>query len=116
MPASGVGAFLTVASNGVEALGVLDADEVLDRGFTTPFLALRSSTGKYLGRARTGIELPGGVKSQTITRSDLYQGMHEVAAKRGIEVDYGRRLVGIDESAAGCGPASPMPHWMRAIC
>ena len=98
---SGVGAFLTVASNGVDALGVLDSPEVLDRAFTTPFIVLRSSTGKYLGRARTGIELPGGATSQTITRSDLYQGMHDAAAKRGIEVDYGRRLVGIDESAAG---------------
>jgi FAD-dependent urate hydroxylase len=98
---SGMGAFLTVASNGVDALGVLDAPEVLDRAFTTPFIVLRSSAGKYLGRARTGIELPGGATSQTITRSDLYRGMHDAAAKRGIEVDYGRRLVGIDESAAG---------------
>ncbi len=98
---SGVGAFLTVASNGMDALGVLDSPEVLDRAFTTPFIVLRSGTGKYLGRARTGIELPGGRTCQTITRSDLYQGMHDAAAKRGIEVDYGRRLVGIDESAAG---------------
>jgi FAD-dependent urate hydroxylase len=99
--ANGVGAFLTVASNGVDALEVLEAPEVLGRAFTTPFITLRSGTGKYLGRTRTGIELPGGATSQTITRSDLYQGMHDAAAKRGIEVDYGRCLVSIDESAAG---------------
>jgi FAD-dependent urate hydroxylase len=99
--ANGVGAFLTVASNGVDALEVLGAPEVLDRAFTTPFITLRSGRGKYLGRTRTGIELPGGETSQTITRSDLYGGMHDAAAKRGIEVEYGRRLVSVDESAAG---------------
>ncbi len=99
--ASGVGTFLTVASNGVDALRVLEAPEVLDRAFPTPFIVLRSGSGKYLGRTRTGIELPGGATSQTITRSDLYQGMQDAAAKQGIEVHYGRCLVGIDESAAG---------------
>jgi 2-polyprenyl-6-methoxyphenol hydroxylase-like FAD-dependent oxidoreductase len=99
--ASGVGAFLTVASNGVDALGVLGVQEVLAPAFASPFITLRSGNGKYLGRARTGTELPGGGTSQTITRSDLYQGMHDAAAKRGIEVSYGRRLVGIDENGAG---------------
>ena len=88
--------------------------EVLDRAFVAPFITLRSSTGKYLGRPRTGIELPGGATSQTITRSDLYQGMHDAAAKRGIEVGYGCRLTGIDESVAECKRASPTARRQRA--
>jgi 2-polyprenyl-6-methoxyphenol hydroxylase-like FAD-dependent oxidoreductase len=101
--ASGVGSFLTVASNGVDALWVLGSDEVLAPAFSTPYILLRSGSGKYLGRARTGIELPYGETSKTITRSDLYRGMHEAAAKRGIQVDYARRLVGVEQSPSGVG-------------
>ncbi len=99
--ATGEGAFLTVASNGVDALRVLGAEEVLAPAFTTPFIVLRSGTGKYLGRTRTGIEVPAGNTSQTIRRSDLYSGMRAAAAARGIVVEYGHRLVGVEETAAG---------------
>jgi 2-polyprenyl-6-methoxyphenol hydroxylase-like FAD-dependent oxidoreductase len=99
--ATGAGAFLTVASNGVDALRVLDAQQALAASFDTPFIVLRSSSGKYLGRTRTGIELPDGVAGLTITRSDLYQGLHDEAARRGIDVQHSRRLVGVDESASG---------------
>jgi len=96
--AAGVGSFLTVASNGVDALEVLGAESALDRSFATPCISLRSGTGKHLGRTRTGGD---GVASRTITRSDLYEGMHSAAAERGIDVHYGRRLVGVDETSSG---------------
>ena len=99
--ASGVGSFLTVASNGVDALDVLGAPEVLEPGFRTPFIGLRSSSGKLLGRTRTGIDLPDGRTSTTIARADLYQGMREVANKRGITMIYDRRLVGSEETPGG---------------
>ncbi|CAO5242322.1 FAD-dependent monooxygenase [Frankia sp. AgKG'84/4] len=99
--ATSEGAFLTVASNGVDALRVLGAEKVLAPAFTTPYLVLRSGTGKHLGRTRTGIELPDGATSQTITRSELYRGMQEAAAARSIEVEYGHRLVSVEETASG---------------
>lgn len=37
----------------------------------------------------------------TITRSDLYRGMRDEAARRGIVVVHGRRLVGVEETSAG---------------
>ena len=44
--ADGEGAFLTLGSNGLEALRQLDADgPALAAGFPTPTMTLRSSTG-----------------------------------------------------------------------
>ena len=64
-----VGAFLTVASNGVDALRVLGADRpVLAAGFPTPRITLRSGGGKRLGESRIGGVLPDGTTSHTIKR------------------------------------------------
>ncbi len=50
-----VGAFLTLASNGVDALRTIGADEaVLAVAFPTPWITLRSGTGKRLGNAPLG--------------------------------------------------------------
>jgi FAD-dependent urate hydroxylase len=68
--ADGIGVFLTLASNGVDALRFLDADEpALAAGFPTPAITLRSGTGKHLGESRTGGSLPDGTTSQTLTSS-----------------------------------------------
>ena len=62
-----VGAFLTLASNGVDALRVLGADEaVLATGFPTPRITLRSDSGKRLGESRIGDVLPDGTTSHTL--------------------------------------------------
>jgi 2-polyprenyl-6-methoxyphenol hydroxylase-like FAD-dependent oxidoreductase len=91
--ADGVGVFLTVASNGVDALRVLGADKpVLAAGFTTPGITLRSGTGKKLGSTRTGQTLPDGTLSQTITRAALYRTLYQEASDRGIRVEHGKRL------------------------
>ena len=51
--AEGIGTFLTIASNGIDALRVIGADEpALAAGFPTPTIMLRSTTGKNLGGAR----------------------------------------------------------------
>ena len=83
-------------------------------GLHHPFHRASQWYRKYLGRTRTGIELPGGVTSQTITRSDLYHGMHE-AGRTGDRVNFGRRLAGIDESAAGAQAHFPNGSARREI-
>lgn len=71
--ADGIGAFLTLATNGIDALRALDAeDRVLAAGFPTPWITLRSGTGKWLGKAPTGRALPDGTVSHTLRRPDLY--------------------------------------------
>jgi FAD-dependent urate hydroxylase len=100
--AEGVGAFLTVATNGIDALRVLDAaGPVLDLGFPTPAITLRSGTGKRLGDTPTGYPLPDGTVSHTITRADLYTGMQRLVRDRGIRVEHGKRLVDATDTGHG---------------
>jgi 2-polyprenyl-6-methoxyphenol hydroxylase-like FAD-dependent oxidoreductase len=95
--AEGIGAFLTLASNGVDALHVIDADTpVLAAGFPTPAIVLRSGTGKCLGSGPTG--LPGGMPSQTLKRADIYHALHEEAGRRGVRIEHGKRLVDAREA------------------
>ncbi len=100
--AEGIGIFLTLASNGIDALRAIGADRpVLARGFPTPSITLRSTTGKTLGETRAGLCLPDGTTSQTLKRGDLYKAIHDEAASRGIVVEYGRRLTGVEPSRDG---------------
>ena len=100
--AEGIGIFLTLASNGIDALRTIDADtRAVAAGFPTPGILLRSTTGKHLGTARTGLSLPDGTTSHTMKRADLYQAIHDEAATRGIVIQHGKRLV--DAEPAGDG-------------
>lgn len=90
----GIGAFLTVATNGIDALRAIGADEaVLERAFPTPEIVLRSATGKPLGRVPTGVPLADGTGSQTLKREDLYAALAGEVWSRDVAVEYGRRLV-----------------------
>jgi 2-polyprenyl-6-methoxyphenol hydroxylase-like FAD-dependent oxidoreductase len=96
--AEGVGVFLTLASNGIDALRTLGADgSPLAAGFPTPGITLRSSTGKDLGAARTGLSLPDGTTSHTLKRADLYGAIHDEATSRGVVVEHGKRLVDVEQ-------------------
>jgi 2-polyprenyl-6-methoxyphenol hydroxylase-like FAD-dependent oxidoreductase len=96
--ADGAGAFLTLAPNGADALRAIDADtSALAAGFPTPAIVLRSGTGKYLGSGPTGPR--DGMPSQTLKRAGLYQALHAEAARRGVRIERGKRLV--DAKQAG---------------
>ncbi|HYW24264.1 MAG TPA: NAD(P)/FAD-dependent oxidoreductase [Terriglobales bacterium] len=100
--AEGVGTFLTLGSNGIDALRVIGADErAVAAGFPTPGIVLRSTTGKRLGVARIDAALPDGITSHTLTRSDLYRALREEACARGIRFEHGRRLAHAVETADG---------------
>ena len=100
--ADGTGAFLTLASNGVDALRTLGADKpALAAGFPTPAITLRSGTGKRLGQTRTGQTLPDGTTSHTIKRADLYRVLHQEAISRGIRVEHGKRLIAAEQTGGG---------------
>jgi 2-polyprenyl-6-methoxyphenol hydroxylase-like FAD-dependent oxidoreductase len=105
-PGSGeAGSYLTVASNGLDALRAVGADTpVLAAGFPTPVNVLLSGTGRRLGATSNGGRLADGTVSHTIKRARLYQALHDEAAGRGIRVEHGKRLAG-SEPAAGGGVA-----------
>jgi 2-polyprenyl-6-methoxyphenol hydroxylase-like FAD-dependent oxidoreductase len=100
--ADGIGAFLTLGSNGVDALRVLGADKpVLAVGFPTPAITLRNAAGKRLGESVISQDLPDGTTSQTLKRADLYRALHDEAVERGIGITHGKRLVDAQETADG---------------
>lgn len=97
--ADGVGAALTIAPNGLNALRVLDADEAVRAvGIPTPRIVLQSGTGKVLGEVN---DPPGLPTSLTVSRADLYRALHEEATGRAVRVEHGRRLVSAEETGDG---------------
>ncbi|MBF8191908.1 FAD-dependent monooxygenase [Nonomuraea sp. K274] len=101
-PADDVGVFLTVATNGIDALRTVGSGkDVVAAGFPTPKITLRNSSGKDLGGTNTGATLPDGTKSHTIRRADLYRILQDDAVSRGIRIEGGKRLVDAEQTADG---------------
>jgi FAD-dependent urate hydroxylase len=91
--AGGIGAFLTVAANGVDALRTLGADQsAVAAGFPTTAITVWSGTGKRLGAAAVSMTLSDGTTGYTVKRADLYTAMHNQAASRGIRIEHRKRL------------------------
>ncbi|OLT10692.1 hypothetical protein BJF79_25745 [Actinomadura sp. CNU-125] len=96
------GAFVILHVNGIDALRAIGADKCLDGlGFDTPRMRFRSGTGRSLGVAGTGMPLADGTVGRTIRRADLYGALRDEAVRRGIPVEFGRRLVGASSGASG---------------
>jgi len=88
-----VGSYLTVATNGIDALRAVGVDRpVLDAGFPTPTNVLYSGRGRRLGVVSNGGVLPDGTTAHTVKRARLYRALHQQAAGRGIQVEFGKRL------------------------
>jgi FAD-dependent urate hydroxylase len=90
--ADGVGVFLSLAPNGIEALRAVDLDATTFGGFPTPRIALRLGTGRLLTEFDNGPSTAAS-SATAIKRSDLYSALRDAATRRGIEVVYGKRLV-----------------------
>jgi FAD-dependent urate hydroxylase len=100
--ADGIGTFLTVAVNGVDALRTLGAARpAIAAGFPTTAIIMWSGTGKRLGAAAVSTTLADGTTGYTLKRADLYKAMHDQAASRGIRIEHGKRLVGADTAGGG---------------
>jgi FAD-dependent urate hydroxylase len=100
--ADDAGAFLTFASNGLDALRTIDAHHlVLSEGFPTPRMTIQSGTGKHLGDVPNGGTLPDGTVSQTLKRADLYRALRDEAVRRDAHVEYGKRLVDAEATPDG---------------
>jgi len=91
--ADSVGAFLTLAVNGLAALNELGlSDLVRGKGFDTPTMVAEMN-GRALAEFSFGDPLPDGTHNQTITRADLYGVLRDEAVRRGVPIEYGKRLV-----------------------
>ncbi|WP_232664653.1 FAD-dependent oxidoreductase [Pseudonocardia sp. TRM90224] len=100
--ADDVGAFLTLQVNGIAALRAIGADHALDGiGFATTSMRFRSGTGRYLGEVGIGEPLADGTVGITLRRADLYRALRDEALRRGVTIEYGKRLVDATGSASG---------------
>jgi FAD-dependent urate hydroxylase len=98
-PADGVGGGLSIAANGLNALAVLGADDVVRRiGVPTTALVIQSWTGKQLAEFGS---LPGLPSTQFVWRAELHRALYEEAARRGIDIEHGKRLVGGETTGDG---------------
>lgn len=104
--ADGVGAFLGLGVNGIDALRAVGMDaSVLARGFPTPQMVIANGDGRVLAEFPNGGALPDGTQAVTISRPDLYAALREQVERRGIGIEHGKRLVGatpIDGGVRAC--------------
>ena len=100
--AAGVGAWLTFASNGIDALSTLElGDAVGSCGFATTRMRMFNHTGRLLAEFPFGAPRPDGVQPHSVRRADLYRVLRDTAAERGVPVHYGKRLVGAGPRGLG---------------
>ncbi|MFI5558751.1 FAD-dependent oxidoreductase [Amycolatopsis japonica] len=100
--AEGVGAFLTLAVNGLDALAPLGLKSLVKGlGFDTPRIKMYLGDGRELADFSLGGQLEDGTVSQTVLRSELYIGLRDEAVRRGIEIRYGKRLADARETGDG---------------
>ncbi|MFC0548789.1 FAD-dependent monooxygenase [Kutzneria chonburiensis] len=93
--ADGKGAFLTIMANGLDALRAIDAEHlVLDRSFPSTAVRMRNGHDRPLGEL--AIPSPDPEHGpRTMRRADLYRALAEEARRRGVEIQHGKRLVGV---------------------
>lgn len=97
-----IGAFLTLASNGMRALAAFGAAEaVAGRGFELTELRVLDSSGAELGLVPlSGHEHPL-TRYRCLRRADLCAALHAEAVRRGIPIHHDTRLTGVTEDEAG---------------
>ena len=97
-----VGSYFTVSPNGLDALAAIDALEVATaEGFPTRRNVMRNSAGAVLGDQPLGSPLADGTPALTMKRSRLAVALADEGVRRGIRIEYGRRLVGAEQRGDG---------------
>ncbi|MGN9917068.1 FAD-dependent oxidoreductase [Micromonospora palomenae] len=100
--AVGVGSFLTLSVNGMDALRAIGLDElVAGLGHPTPRMAMFNHQGRRLGEFGTSGTRTRGRGSTTVRRSDLYRALRDEAARQGVPIVHGARLVAAESTGAG---------------
>ena len=93
--AVGVGAFLTLSANGLDALRAIDLDGLVAAlGHPTPRMLMHNHRGRRLAEF-------GAPGSRTVGRSDLYRALRDEALRRGVEFVHGARLTGAETTDDG---------------
>ncbi len=104
--ADGVGAWLTLAANGIDALGAIGiGEDLLEAGFATPRFDLFAHNGRRLASFLAG-PTDSYQTTTTIRRADLYRILRNAVEARGIRIEYGKTLCDAEADASGAVRAS----------
>jgi 2-polyprenyl-6-methoxyphenol hydroxylase-like FAD-dependent oxidoreductase len=96
-----LGAFLTLASNGMRALGQIGAAAaVAELGFPLTRLRLIDASGTELANAPLGEPDDPLARYRCLRRADLAVGLQEEVRRRGIPIRHGARLSSLTEDTA----------------
>jgi len=97
-----VGSYFTVTPNGLDALRAIGALHTATAiGFPTHKNVLWNDRGRRLGTIPLGDALLDGTASQTINRARLSRALQDEAIRRGVHLEFGKRLVDASTSADG---------------
>jgi 2-polyprenyl-6-methoxyphenol hydroxylase-like FAD-dependent oxidoreductase len=95
--AEGIGGMLMLAPNGLDALRVVGVDASA-MGQPISRMVMGDGAGKRFGELPGLPDLP---PSRLLWRADLYHLLNDRAAAQGVHVEYGKRLVGVEQDARG---------------
>ncbi|MEU5390337.1 FAD-dependent oxidoreductase [Streptomyces tibetensis] len=105
--AEDIGAFLTLASNGMRALAQIDAaPAVTALGFPLTGMRMLDASGTERASRPLGEAEDPVLRFRCLRRGDLNVALQAEAARRGIPIRHGARLVSVDE-----GPDSVTAHF-----
>ncbi|MGQ4516735.1 FAD-dependent monooxygenase [Streptomyces sp. DW26H14] len=100
--AEDIGAFLTLASNGMRALAQIDAsDAVTAIGFPLTTMRVLDGSGAELARAPLGEAGDPLLRFRCLRRGHLNAALQAEAVRRGISVRHGARLTAFEDGPAG---------------
>lgn len=98
-PDPDIGSYFTITANGLTALDAVDAlDVARDCGFPTRRNVLWNQSGRELARLSLDSTLPASPEALTMKRATLAVALQEEARRRGIPIEYGRRVVEVEMS------------------
>jgi 2-polyprenyl-6-methoxyphenol hydroxylase-like FAD-dependent oxidoreductase len=97
------GAFLNLSPNGVNVLKVLGvAEAVAERGFACDGLVFWNGRGQRIGALDSTLEEQRyGARSVLLKRAHLHAVLRDEAERRGIPIEYDKKLTDLTETAEG---------------
>ncbi|MER7987854.1 NAD(P)/FAD-dependent oxidoreductase [Streptomyces noursei] len=96
--AEDIGAFLTLASNGMRALAQLDASHVVTAlGFPLPAMRVLDASGAELARVPLGEADDAVLRYRCLRRGEVNAALQAEAVRRGIGFAHGARLVAVED-------------------
>jgi 2-polyprenyl-6-methoxyphenol hydroxylase-like FAD-dependent oxidoreductase len=94
-----VGAGFNIATNGLDALAAIDAlDATKGLGIPATRISMYNRKARLLGTVASGLPRPGAADTTTFKRGELFTALTNEAQRRGITIEYHRRLVRIEQS------------------